>query len=95
MILQIHVNMKKKKMFNHHKKCVMVVVYIQRYYKIKHINIFINNYNVSVINQPDNYRNLIINLEPCKGIVYLFVRKTRRCWPNPYSCIDLSKGLDG
>jgi len=56
---------------------------------------FYSNYNVSVMNQPDNYRNLIINLEPCKGVVYLFVRKTRRCWPNPYSCIDLSKGLDG
>lgn len=53
---------------------------------------FYSNYNVTVFNQPDHHRNLIINLEPCKGVVYLFVRKTRKCWPNPYSCIDLSKG---
>jgi len=53
---------------------------------------FYSNYNVSVMNQPDSYRNLIINLEPCKGVVYLFVRKTRRCWPNPYSCIDTTPG---
>ena len=37
-------------------------------------------------------RKLILRLEPCKGIVYLFVRKTRPCWPNPYSCIDLNTG---
>eukprot|EP00427_Karlodinium_veneficum_P024959 CAMPEP_0169105456 /NCGR_PEP_ID=MMETSP1015-20121227/23806_1 /TAXON_ID=342587 /ORGANISM="Karlodinium micrum, Strain CCMP2283" /LENGTH=274 /DNA_ID=CAMNT_0009166817 /DNA_START=358 /DNA_END=1182 /DNA_ORIENTATION=+ len=44
------------------------------------------------MNQPDTQRKLIINLEPCKGIVYVFVRKTRRCWPNPYSCIDIRPG---
>jgi len=32
--------------------------------------------------------------EPCTGVVYLFVRKTRRCWPNPYSCIDLTPGQE-
>lgn len=48
---------------------------------------FYSNYNVTVFNQPDAHRNLIINLEPCKGVVYLFVRKTRRCFPNPYSCV--------
>lgn len=48
------------------------------------------NYDVGRMNQPDMYRNLIINLEPCKGVVYLFIRKTRRCFPNPYSCIDLN-----
>lgn len=32
-----------------------------------------------------------MHLEPCKGVVYLFVHKTRRCYPNPYSCIDLSQ----
>lgn len=37
--------------------------------------------------QPTTHRKLIINLEPCRGIVYLFVRKTRPCYPNPYSCI--------
>merc|ERR1719449_56319 len=46
------------------------------------------------MNQPDNIRKLIINLEPCRGVVYLFVRKTRRCWPNPYSCIDITPGLE-
>ena len=56
---------------------------------------FYSNYNVSTLNQEDHHRNLIINLEPCKGIVYLFVRKTRRCYPNPYSCINLSKGAAG
>jgi len=48
---------------------------------------FFRSYNVTTMNQPDQYRKLIINLEPCKGIVYLFVRKTRQCYPNPYSCI--------
>lgn len=47
-----------------------------------------STYNVTVFNQPDAYRNVIINLEPCKGVVYLFVRRTRLCYPNPYSCID-------
>jgi len=50
---------------------------------------FHRNSNVTCMNQPDLYRKLIINLEPCRGIVYLFVRKTRRCYPNPYSCIML------
>jgi len=55
------------------------------------------NYNTSTMNRPDSERKLIINLEPCFGVVYLFVRKTRRCYPNPYSCIDISKqpGGDG
>lgn len=50
---------------------------------------FYANYNVTTMNQPDEFRKLIINLEPCRGIVYVFVRKTRRCWPNPYSCIEV------
>lgn len=53
---------------------------------------FYSNFNVTTMNQPDNERKLIINLEPCKGVVYVFVRKTRRCWPNPYSCIDVKDG---
>lgn len=39
------------------------------------------------MHEVDQYRKLIIHLEPCKGAVYLFVRKTRPCYPNPYSCI--------
>lgn len=53
---------------------------------------FYSNYNVTTMNQPDDRRKLIINLEPCRGVVYIFVRKTRRCWPNPYSCIDITPG---
>lgn len=48
--------------------------------------------NTTLMHQHDDYRKLIINLEPCKGVVYLFVRKTRRCFPNPYSCIKLTEG---
>eukprot|EP00434_Breviolum_minutum_P008430 symbB.v1.2.007441.t1/scaffold445.1/size204899/4 len=55
---------------------------------------YMNENNVTVMNQPDQYRKLIINLEPCRGVVYLFVRKTRRCYPNPYSCIDLVPGQE-
>lgn len=56
---------------------------------------FFRSYNVTTMNQPDQYRKLIINLEPCKGVVYLFVRKTRQCYPNPYSCIkNLGTGLE-
>jgi len=54
---------------------------------------FYSNFNVTTMNQPDNDRQLIINLEPCRGIVFVFVRKTRRCWPDPYSCIDLGTGI--
>lgn len=53
---------------------------------------FYFNTNVTTMNQPDQYRKLIINLEPCRGVVLLFVRKTRRCYPNPYSCIDVTPG---
>lgn len=31
-------------------------------------------------------RKLVVRLEPCNGIVYLFIRRTRPCWPNPWSC---------
>lgn len=41
--------------------------------------------NETLMHQPDQYRKLIVHLEPCKGVVYLFLRKTRRCFPNPYS----------
>jgi len=43
----------------------------------------------------DQYRKLIINLEPCKGVVYLFVRKTRKCYPNPYSCMKFQSASAG
>ncbi|CEL99209.1 unnamed protein product [Vitrella brassicaformis CCMP3155] len=46
---------------------------------------FYRNVNVTTINQPDAYRKLIIHLEPCRGVVYLYVRKTRQCYPDPYS----------
>jgi hypothetical protein len=54
---------------------------------------FYRNFNVTTMKQPEKYRKLILNLEPCKGIVYLFIRKNRRCYPNPYSCIDLTDGF--
>lgn len=30
-------------------------------------------------------RRLIFRLEPCHGVSYLFLRKTRPCWPDPWS----------
>ena len=53
-----------------------------------------NENNLTVMNQPDQYRKLIINLEPCHGVVFLLVRKTSRCFPNPYSCIDITPGQE-
>ncbi|CAK0861469.1 unnamed protein product, partial [Prorocentrum cordatum] len=50
---------------------------------------FYRNFNVTTFNTAEDYRNVIFNLEPCVGSVLLMVRKTRRCYPNPYSCIDL------
>lgn len=44
------------------------------------------NANTTTMNQPERYRKVIISLEPCEGVVYLFVRKTRRCWPDPATC---------
>jgi len=52
------------------------------------------NNDVTTMNRPDQYRKLIINLEPCRGVVFLFVRKTRKCYPNPYSCIDITPGME-
>jgi hypothetical protein len=51
---------------------------------------YYENYNVTTMNQHDRYRKLIFSLEPCEGVVYMFVRKTRPCWPNPYSCISVT-----
>jgi len=50
---------------------------------------YYENFNVTTMSQPDRYRKLIIKLEPCEGVAYLFVRKTRRCWPNPHSCCHI------
>lgn len=47
------------------------------------------NWDLEVMNFENPNRRLIINLEPCRGIVYLFVRKTRRCYPDPYSCVNI------
>ncbi|CAE7210862.1 unnamed protein product [Symbiodinium natans] len=55
---------------------------------------FYRNEDVNVMNRPDQYRKVIVNLEPCRGVVYLFVRKTRRCYPDPYSCIDIRPGFE-
>lgn len=48
---------------------------------------FYRNFGVTTMNLPDERRKLIINLEPCRGVVYLMVRKTRHCYPDPYSCM--------
>lgn len=53
---------------------------------------YYENFNVTTMNQPTRYRKLIISLEPCEGVVYLFVRKTRRCWPEPHSCCKPRSG---
>jgi len=50
--------------------------------------------DLQILNSKDQYRKLIISLEACRGIVYLFVRKTRRCYPDPYSCISLEPGKE-
>jgi len=50
--------------------------------------------NATLMHQPDQYRKLIVHLEPCKGVVYLFLRKTRRCFPNPYSCMLTNQNQD-
>mmetsp|Transcript_51039 Transcript_51039/g.119403 ORF Transcript_51039/g.119403 Transcript_51039/m.119403 type:complete len:368 (+) Transcript_51039:184-1287(+) len=49
-------------------------------------NYLYENLNSSTMDQPDRYRKLILLLEPCDGIVYLFVRKTKPCFPNPGDC---------
>jgi len=47
---------------------------------------YYENYNATTMNLPEGYRRLIISLEGCAGVVYLFVRQARRCWPAPHSC---------
>merc|ERR1719343_142579 len=42
--------------------------------------------NVTAMDLPDRHRKLIVSLQPCEGVVYVLVRKTRRCWPDPASC---------
>jgi len=48
----------------------------------------IDTKNTTLLNQQDENRKIIFNLEPCKGVVYLFIRKTRPCFPDPYSCLN-------
>jgi hypothetical protein len=55
---------------------------------------YYENRDIPTLNRADPNRKLIISLEACRGIVYLFVRKTRRCYPNPYSCISLEPGKE-
>jgi hypothetical protein len=52
-----------------------------------------HNYNLTTMALPDTERKVIISLEPCYGVVYLFVRKNIPCHPNPYSCINLKTGF--
>jgi len=47
---------------------------------------FYQNLDVGVMNRPPGTRKLIISLEPCEGVVYLLVRRTRPCWPDPATC---------
>lgn len=53
---------------------------------------FYESYNVTMMKQPERYRKLIFSLEPCEGVVYLLVRKVRRCWPDPQSCCRPTDG---
>lgn len=55
---------------------------------------YYSNYNMTTMSLPMQLRKLIINLEPCKGTVFLFVRKTRSCYPDPYSCINVRVGAE-
>jgi len=52
------------------------------------------NRDITTLNVANVNRKLIISLEACRGIVYLFVRKSRRCYPDPYSCISLEPGKE-
>lgn len=56
---------------------------------------YYESYNVTMMKQPERYRKLIFSLEPCEGVVYLLVRKTRRCWPDPQSCCQPKTGIGG
>jgi len=55
---------------------------------------FYSNYNLTTMGLPMQVRKLIINLETCTGTVFLFVRKTRSCYPDPYSCINIRPGSE-
>jgi len=50
------------------------------------------NYNLTTVQTEAAHRKLILSLEPCRGVVYLFVRKNIACHPDPYSCINLESG---
>merc|ERR1719183_1927908 len=51
-------------------------------------------WNVTIWDQPNQDRKFILNLEPCRGVVYMFVRKTRPCYPDPYSCVESKHKYD-
>mmetsp|Transcript_2172 Transcript_2172/g.3701 ORF Transcript_2172/g.3701 Transcript_2172/m.3701 type:complete len:340 (-) Transcript_2172:72-1091(-) len=46
------------------------------------------NTNVSALAQSQENRKVILHLEPCHGVVYLFVKKSRPCYPDPYTCVS-------
>lgn len=52
------------------------------------------NRDIPTLNQANINRRLIISLEACRGVVYIFARKARRCYPDPYSCISLTPGKE-
>ena len=56
---------------------------------------YYENYNVTTMNEDVAYRKLIVNVEPCYGTVYVFVRRTWPCFPNPYSCVSVNGRLAG
>lgn len=41
---------------------------------------FYQNYNFL-----NSEKNIIFRLEPCRGVVYLYIRRTRPCWPDPWT----------
>lgn len=53
-----------------------------------------SNFNLSTMDVAPEFRKLLISLEPCRGVAYLFVRKSRHCYPDPYSCVDVTDRND-
>lgn len=55
--------------------------YVEREIKANHSHF----YYFEDIKYLSGDRRLIFRLEPCHGVSYLFLRKTRPCWPDPWS----------
>lgn len=41
---------------------------------------YFQNYNFL-----NSEKKIIFRLEPCRGVVYLYIRRTRPCWPDPWN----------